>query len=230
MKLYKYILLFALITPSIGFSQRNEYSIGLNTSFLYNKVSSGLNVMLLKEEKNDARPNWVLQFNYGLLGSKNINQNEPDTTDGNIIFYNSQTFSYDIAPLNYYTKQHAVKNIGWSIRITKEFRLYKNLFFGLGIGHANIKDKGYLIWENPFNGSTIKKNINIDVSTIYFISNLGYYYNFNKKWCIITTLNLFFHTPVTIRSKDDKRYELNGSELPNIGSEQDLTISMNYKF
>jgi hypothetical protein len=99
------------------------------------------------------------------------------------------------------------------------------------MGHARIRDKGYLIWEDPFTTEQIKQNIDIDidVSTVYFLSNLGYHYDINKKWFINAMLNLYFHMPLSPVNKDDNNYNMDGV-LPTIGAVKDLSISINYKF
>jgi len=235
----KYFIIFSISILSLHSlkAQETKYSVGTNINAFRNKVYGGLQLTILKtEKKHKSRPSWLFQFNYGLFGTKNIQQNIPDTTDGALIFQNSIEMPYDIAPTDpftyggYYTKKHYIKNIGWNFSINKEFKINNYLFFGLGIGHAHIRDKGFLIWENLFTNSIIKKEINVDVSTIFFLSNIGYHYDFSEKWFLSVILNLYFHTPIRPESKDDKRYKTNSTTLPTLGTEQDISISINYKF
>jgi len=230
------IPLLLLLSINSGFAQKTNYAIGANINGSYNKIYGGIQFTVLKEDKQyTTRPSWIIQMNYGIYGIKHIKQNEPDTTGGGLFFSNAETMPYDIPPnspttFGYYTKEHYIKNVGWNISISKEFKINKFFFFGLGFGTTIIKDKGYLIWVNPFINDIIKSNISIDVSTVYFLSNIGYHYDINKKWFVLIYLNLYFHTPINERSKDDKQYDTSDPTLPTLGTEQDLSISINYKF
>jgi len=177
--------MFFLSVGTNTFTQNNIFAVGSNSSLWINKLYGGLQFSILKKEKNhSSRPNWIVKFNYGLLGNNHLKVSEVDTTGGFItIIRGSSGLPYLIEPLPknneiglYYTKEHYIKNIGYFFSISKEFKLRNNFFWGLGIAYANIRDKGYLIWENPFSGNSIKKDINVNVSIPSFSSNLGYHY------------------------------------------------------
>jgi len=209
-----YFITPLLLLSLAGTCKKTTTSLGANLNFLHNKIYGGLQFSVLKEQKLfKTTPNWTFQFNYGIFGIKKTTEN----------------LSYDAHPPFYQTKEHYIKNVGWSFHFAKEFKIANYTFFGLGMGHAHIRDKGYLIWEAPYTNELIKKDIDIDVSTVYFLTNLGFHYDLNKRWHINAILNLYFHTPVTPVSKDDEQYILEGS-LPTLGAEQDISISINYKF
>jgi hypothetical protein len=234
--LKRYLITPLLLVTLAGVCQKTTTALGANLNFLHNKIYGGVQFSILKETKLfKTIPSWTFQFNYGIFGAKHIKQISPDTTGGGITLMNANSISYDIPPNGpktnnrFYTKEQNIKNIGWSFHFAKEFKISKFTFFGVGMGYAHIRDKGYLIWEDPFTNVTIEKNIDIDVSTVYFLVNLGFHYDLNKKWFINGILNLYFHTPVAPVNKDDKRYRLEAT-LPTLGTEQDISISINYKF
>ena len=227
MKHYILFLFSFFAYYNISFSQKSKHSIGINTSFSYNEFNLGMqytNYTVINKIK--TKPRFIFQINYGLLGLKEYQQYLPDTTNQNIIFnkYNDIPYIYDKG--SNYVSYQKVKNIGFNSNLAISVGQFKGFFVQLGLGVLSFKDIGYIKIRDAFTGNEVTQSLNTNFFNISIFSRIGFHYDLNKKYFIQGLFNLKFIMPLL---QEDKSYQLLAS-LPTLAVEQDLSISINYKF
>jgi len=211
------ILFFYLSITNSGFTQnKNIYSVGINTSFLYNKFSLGAEFNIWNNVKRDKYiPKLTLKINYGLLGYRTSKINNTTPEQKHVLNYKEAYYSY-------FRKEVL---IGTDISFIKEFKINNSFFFGIGTGWNQVQDKGYELVYNPFTSDSLKTNSKTKFQTISILSNFGYSVLLKNNLIFKSTLNFYFFVPF----KNGKQIYYDAS-MPNVGVELDLSVSLNYTF
>jgi len=209
-----------------------DKTIGLNSTIYYNKFMGGVSFTTWKSG-NDRKtyPNWVFKASGGVVGYKTF---KPDKTRITITEKGSMADGAQEFPSGifkpksleetykgtYYNSSEKLVLVGIDLSVIKQFRISNGFYFGMGAGWNTSSNKGKVKWYNPIiNDSITEKSLLKDFFTVYLLTNIGYSAQLSKNIIFNTSFQMNFHFP------DDTHPD---ASFPNVGVEQDVSISINY--
>jgi hypothetical protein len=222
--------------------QESFFSGGINLYGSTNKFTAGINFMYI----NKKSTYFLLNGNFGVTGYKKFEDLKYEKTDSFQVG-NSNIYSYAYNIPNAYTTPYdqsntiiIPQNSGGSLN--NYHAKIKGYFINLSIGIPINRKKTFYTGTNTSyfwnadNGNysytqkypteqLIVKDLHAKFETLGLGFFAAYMYNINKRMFILPQLNFNFYFPIV-----NQNYGMSDGSNPLVGSEQDLTISVNYKF
>lgn len=227
----KLIIFFLLMFLSLEIISQ-DMTIGVNSTISYNKFMGGILFTTWKSE-NDRKtyPNWVFRVSSGIVGYKKF---EPDKSRITITENSAKADGVGDLPSGvflakspndnykgyYYNSSEKFVLVGLDLSVIKQFKVVNGFYFGVGSGWNTSKNNGDVIWYNPIANDTRTENSLLGgFSTFYLLSNFGFSTSLTKKVILNASIQLNYHFPNNANAF---------ASFPNVGVEQDMSISINY--
>lgn len=241
--LYTYFIF--ILFNNFLFSQndlQNSLNGGINIYASTNKLTTGINLMYV----NKKSVFFYFNGNIGLTGYKKFDDLIYEKTDS-FQLGNTNTYSYAYNIKNYYStpynenntirlpvdsmanlKNYHAKIKGYFINLSVGIPVNRKKTFYAGLNTLyfwNTDNGTYSYTTNSFKGKVKTQQINASFQTYGLGFLIAYMLQLNDRISILSKLNFNFYFPIT-----NSEYGVGDGSNPLVGNEQDMSISLNYKF
>ncbi len=239
-KLYFICLFYFLINNLFSQNSKEDYFTGgVNIYTSTNKITAGINLMYV----NKKSMFFYLNGNFGLTGYKKFDDLIYEKTDSFQVG-NSNTYSYAYNITNYYStpydqnetisiptngklNNYHAKIIGYFLNFSTGLPINRKKTFYIGANALyfwNNDNGNYSYTQNSPTKQIITNKIHAKFQTVGTGFFVAYMYHINKKISLLSQLNFNFYFPII-----NNKYGVSDGKNPLVGSEQDISISINYK-